>query len=228
MNTADAGREDGINVLIIAHVRLYRDGLASILAERQRFRIVHAADSCDVALQHARTTATDVVIIDMSMPGALDVVSALARDVPRARVVAFAVREDALQIITCVEAGAAGYVTCESSIDELVDVIESTVRGELSCSPRIAALFARRLTELAAVSEAVVGEPPLTGREWQVIRFVRDGLSNKEIGHELHIAEATVKNHVHHILEKLKVTTRRQAVARLAGTRAEPFHSLRA
>ena len=228
MNTPEAERDDGINVLIVAHVRLYRDGLASILAERRRFRIVGVADTCDVALQQACATATDVVMIDMSMPGALDAVAALARDVPRTRVVAFAVGEDASQIIACVEAGAAGYVTCESSIDDLVSVIESTVRGELPCSPRIAAQFARRLTELASVSEPAVGELPLTGREWQVIRLLREGLSNKEIGQSLHIAEATVKNHVHHLLEKLKVTTRRQAVARLARTRSELSSSLRA
>jgi two-component system nitrate/nitrite response regulator NarL len=96
-------------------------------------------------------------------------------------------------------------------------VVRSVTRGETLCSPRIAATLFRRVAALAA--DRRVGDERtlrrLTRRERQIVDLIADGLSNKEIAHRLQIEFATVKNHVHNILEKLQVTRRADAVAAL-------------
>jgi two-component system nitrate/nitrite response regulator NarL len=128
---------------------------------------------------------------------------------------AFAVEEVTSEILHCAEAGAAGYVTEDASIDDLVAAIESIAREELLCSPRIAAKLFGRLSESA---DRRATDPyqlrTLTSRERQVFDCIRLGHSNKEIARKLNIAEPTVKNHVHRLLEKLEVATRAQAAAR--------------
>lgn len=129
----------------------------------------------------------------------------------RCKILAFAVDEIGADIIECAEAGAAGYVTADASIDDLVMAIERIARSELVCSPRIAAQLFGRISERG--ERWSVEAKTLTSRERQVLECLRQGKSNKEIARTLNIAEATVKNHVHHLLEKLDVTTRAQAVA---------------
>jgi two-component system nitrate/nitrite response regulator NarL len=103
-------------------------------------------------------------------------------------------------------------VTANSSVTEFVQAIERTAAGELLCSPGIAAQLLRRAAHQPQPPGQAVG-PILTSREQQVLLLLKEGRSNKEIGSALNIAEATVKNHVHHVLEKLQVTTRSQAAA---------------
>jgi DNA-binding NarL/FixJ family response regulator len=128
------------------------------------------------------------------------------------KVLAFAVDENAADIIECAKAGAAGYVTADASIEALVLAIERIAREELVCSPRIAAQLFGRISEW---EEAWSGDvKTLTDRERQVLDCIRQGKSNKEIARHLNIAEPTVKNHVHHVLAKLDVSSRAQAAVR--------------
>jgi DNA-binding NarL/FixJ family response regulator len=209
-------------VLIVADVRLYREGLAALLNSRDGLHVSGTADDCATTLSEISTSAPDVAVIDITMPAALEIIVTLRGSASATKVIAFALHDDEAQIIACVEAGASGYVTCDSSLNVLVATIEGVARDELPCSPRIAATFVRRLAERAATREPPADAVTLTGRERQVLRLIREGLSNKEIGQALNIAEATVKNHVHHLLEKLDVSTRNQAVARV--TRALDPH----
>jgi DNA-binding NarL/FixJ family response regulator len=96
---------------------------------------------------------------------------------------------------------------------ELVEAIERTSAGELLCSPRIAAQLLRGAAHQASGLASRTADRILTGREQQVLSLLKQGCSNKQIAKELTVAEATVKNHVHHLLEKLHVTTRGQAAA---------------
>jgi DNA-binding NarL/FixJ family response regulator len=198
-----------IRTLIVIDVRLYREGLASTLRDHERLAVVGTAGSRAEALLAVATHAPQLVIIDVALRDALQLMSQLRAETPTTRIVAFAVEEDIAAILDCAEAGAAGFVTANASVDELVHAIERTIAGELLCSPRMAAELLRRAVHRSATPSAP--EPPpgvLTVREQQVLAFIQQGLSNKEIAAQLHIAEATVKNHVHHVLEKLDVPTR--------------------
>src|SRR5439155_827652 len=106
----------------------------------------------------------------------------------------------------------------EASIDDLVTVIESVARGEAICSPRVAAGLLRRVAALAAGHGGDLPRAQLTNREREIVRLIDNGLSNKEIARALGIEVATVKNHVHNILEKLQVHRRGEAAARVRGT----------
>jgi len=200
-----------IKVIVVAAVRLYRDGLASSLLTYRRLTILGTASSRVDATSKIAVLLPDVVVIDIAMPDALDLIRDLHVQVPSTRLVAFAVNEDVPTIVRCAEAGATSYVTVDASLDDFVSAIESSAVGELSCSPRIAAeLFSwlGKRSERKDVSDCV---ELLTNREHGVLAFITEGLSNKEIATQLNISEATVKNHVHRLLEKLHVDSRRQA-----------------
>ena len=108
-----------------------------------------------------------------------------------------------------------GYVSREDSLDDLVAVVESVGRGELLCSPRVAASLLRRVASRAGTRWDSAPTHHLTAREAQIGQLIQEGLSNKEIASRLGIEVTTAKNHVHNLLEKLQVHRRAEAVARL-------------
>ncbi|MBV9881173.1 MAG: response regulator transcription factor [Gemmatirosa sp.] len=199
-------------VLVIADVRLYRDGLADGLASHDRLAVLGAVRSGDEAMALLAATQPDVVVLDMAARDSLALVRAVRDTVPNAKTIAFAVEEVEHEILACVEAGVAGYVPCDGSLADVVAAIDSAMRDELVCSPRVAATLLRRATAVAAAPAA---SGLLTVREREIAGCIDRGFSNKEIARYLHIEVATVKNHVHSILDKLQVTTRAQAAAQL-------------
>jgi DNA-binding NarL/FixJ family response regulator len=147
---------------------------------------------------------------------------ALARDTPHARVVALAVPESERHVIACAEAGIVGYVAREASFTDLVAAIEGAARGEAHCSPRVAGGLLRRLGALSLERDQhEVGDARLTARELEIVGLIDRGLSNKEIATALSIGVPTVKNHVHHVLEKLGAERRSQAAARVRAMQHE-------
>jgi two-component system, NarL family, nitrate/nitrite response regulator NarL len=205
-------------VFILSDVKLYREGLALSLAQRPEVEVVAAcAPSAEALLQIVECGAT-VVLLDFVTPGALDIPKELNRLLPGIKVIAFAVSEVDNELIACAEAGIFGFVTRDGSVDDLVASILSTVRGEVLCSARLAGLLFQRVAALSGANHEAQ-QVVLTRREREIAELLGQGLSNKEIARSLRIAAATVKNHVHNILEKLNVTRRGEAAARLRGAR---------
>jgi DNA-binding NarL/FixJ family response regulator len=212
---SDAASESPVRVLIVADVRLYLEGMRASLSLRPRLLVVGAASTVDDALAVSSNTSPDIAIVDMATKDSLWIVRSLRRHTPAMRVVGFGVEEQEGEILACAEAGLAGYVPNDASLDDLVMRIESVHRGELMCTPRIAATLFRRLESNAPAVSAHPDGLALSVREREVLRLIDRGLSNKEIAVLLHIEVSTVKNHVHNLLDKLKVTSRSQAAARL-------------
>ncbi len=158
-----------------------------------------------------------VVLADTSVPGCISTIRDLAIRRRLARVVALSVPKTEHHIVECLEAGAVGYVVRDGSIQDIVYTIQRAVQGELLCEPRIAARLSRRAAGLAGGRGFVTGRC-LTERERQIIELIDQGLSNKEIARRLAIKIATVKNHVHNILQKLQVSRRGEAAAVMRGT----------
>lgn len=205
-------KQEPIRLLIAVAVRLYRDGLATTLSPHAHLRIDGIAGTPLETQRAARQLQPDVVIVDVSFDDILGLIRTVRAESPASRILAFAVQEDIRTILDYASAGADGFVTANGSVAELVEGIERTAAGELLCSPRIAAQLLRQAVHQANAS-ARVGDQILTVREQQVFSLLRRGRSNKEIAQDLTISEATVKNHVHHVLEKLQMTTRAQAAA---------------
>jgi DNA-binding NarL/FixJ family response regulator len=210
-----------IGLFVLAETRLYREGLVRALDEDERFRVVGSAADVPNALELVAGPAeqADVVLLDHAIPEGPEAVRQLRRASPGIRVLALAVREAEGDVIPWAEAGAAGFMPGDASLDDLAEGISAVAGGASPCSPRVAALLLDRVASLAERRRSTPPLGELTQRESDVARLLERGLSNKEIALELRIEVATVKNHVHNILEKLDVQRRGEAASVIrAGT----------
>lgn len=212
-----AGTRDRIRVVVVADMRFYRDTLTSGLGSCEQLALVGAASDGPQAVSLLPAASPHIVVLDMATRDSLKIVRAISAAAPAVKVIAFGVDEVDREILACAEAGVAGYVPCDASLESLVGTIESVARGELLCSARIAGILLHRVASLASGAATRAPQPPLTSREREVAALLNRGLSNKEIARLLSVEVTTVKNHVHHILEKLAVATRAQAAAQLRG-----------
>jgi DNA-binding NarL/FixJ family response regulator len=138
-----------IRVLIVAEIRLYREGLAAMLrAESESIDVVASAAGADDAVRALRELTPDVVLLDMAPDNAW-LVRALEAAVPRTRVVALAVPENEREVLACAEAGVAGFVTRDASVEDVAAAVESAARGEVLASPRMVATLFERIATLA-------------------------------------------------------------------------------
>jgi two-component system, NarL family, nitrate/nitrite response regulator NarL len=203
-----------IEIFVLVSVRLYRDGIADALQQDRRFRVVGSAASLDAARQalDTYTEAPDLALVDVDLEEGVDAARMLRSVWPGTTIVALAVRENDEDVVSWVEAGASGLVSREATLAELLNGVEAAARGEAFVSEPVAAALIRRVASVAG-ERTVANGTLLTRREREIVRLIGDGLSNKEIASSLQIELATVKNHVHNILEKLRVSSRTAAVA---------------
>ncbi|MBS1824067.1 MAG: response regulator transcription factor [Acidobacteria bacterium] len=202
-----------IRIVIAAPARFYREGIALILRDHARICVVGLAATAIQTVEVCANTRPDVVVLDWSMESCLDAVRNLATSVPSCKPVLLAVPDTESDLMACAEAGVHGYVTRESATDSLSRIIEATAGDELHCSSNFAYLLMKRVGQLAAQSRNASAAPLLTPREIEVLRQVEQGSSNKEIATHLGIEVATVKNHIHNLLEKLPARSRSEAAA---------------
>jgi two-component system, NarL family, nitrate/nitrite response regulator NarL len=204
-----------IRVLIVNQVSLTCDMFATVLSEQPDIEVV--GYSTNIAGALAKIDRCDVVVASTNLPedGAIELTRAIVRLEKSARVLIVGLSESRADIVRCIEAGAQGYVHREDSVDELIRNIRSIYKGEALVTPDIAAALMNRLAELAASIEVVrpasVETAKLTPREREVLRLIGRNYTNQDIANHLIIEVGTVKNHVHNILSKLKVNSRREA-----------------
>jgi two-component system, NarL family, nitrate/nitrite response regulator NarL len=210
-----------LRVLVVSDIGVVREGLHSVLARHDEVDVVGSTD-----LLHAKNESEqlhpDVVLFDAGRQGSVDLVKEIVASAPRAKVVAFGVKETDDEILALAAAGTAGYIRDNVRSGDIVRVLERVMSDELTCSPRAAASLYRRVGTLSRHSNVSVGSDnppadtmPLSRRELQIARLVDCGLTNKEIARQLGIEAATVKNHIHNICQKLNVHRRGEATARI-------------
>ena len=201
-------------VLIISDIRLYRDALRQSLSEGGVAE-VSGVSGCDAAPDQVQRLGPDVVVLDASEGlGAASLVRSLKALAPRLGIVVVTSVRDEAEFLVWAEAGASGYVDQNSSADDLAAAVQRAARGEVRCSPRLAALLTDRVAKLSAERVRNGDElGGLTPRERDVMALVAEGLSNKHIAQRLGISDTTTKNHVHNILDKLGLGSRGQAAA---------------
>lgn len=205
-----------IRVFILAEIRLYREGLAHVL--RHRVNVIGTGAAWEDAAPTLVALQPDIVLVDMATPRSFDAVREIVTSEPPVKVVALGVPNAEAELLACAEAGVSGYVTRDDSLETMVAAIESVARGELLCTPRMAAVLFERVSVLTT-SARPADAFRLTPREREIAELIDVGLSNKAIAQHLCIELPTVKNHVHNILEKLQVHRRGDAAARLRAGR---------
>jgi DNA-binding NarL/FixJ family response regulator len=209
-----------IRVCIVSNVRLHREGLAVLLRECPSIEVLGAI-SVQETLCVPPAVTTDVALVDLQSPGEPEIVGALRKVRAEMRIVAMGVRETASEVLACAAAGMDGYVPMDAALGDMVTAIENAVRGELTCSPKVAASL-YHCSGFRNLSTTVIANP-LTLRELQVADLVNRGCPTKEIAWRLGVQPCTAKNHIRNILHKLQVRRRGQAVAKLRTLIGERF-----
>jgi len=212
-----------IRVLIVEEVRALCEVIATVLRSEPDMEVTGCATNIDEAA--SQLGACDVVLVNTSMSteSSVRLIRALRKLGPRVKVVVMGLARSQHAILQCIEAGVAGYVLKDSSLDNLLKSIRAANNNEALVSPPLAAALMSYVAELVGfdpVAETDLCAPQsLTRREREVLTLVQQGLTNQEIAESLVIELGTVKNHVHNILRKLNVNSRRDAVhvSRLAG-----------
>jgi two-component system, NarL family, response regulator DegU len=210
-----------VRLAIVDDHELARDGLRDMLIDQPDFEVVGEAASGQEALSLCSRLHPDIVLMDVRMPDT-DGISAtkqIKRRHPKISVLMVTMHDNPDYLLEALKGGAAGYVLKDASQDEVVAAVRQVSEGE---SPLDTALAARLLKRL--VAEAVERSPlasrgapsvePLTPRELEVLGYTKLGLTNRQIGRELGISPGTVKRHIEHIIAKLGVSDRTQAVVR--------------
>jgi DNA-binding NarL/FixJ family response regulator len=197
---------------ILSDLRLLREGVAAALAQQPTVEVVGSSD-LSASPRGIAELAPDVLLLDITVPGNLNLSQPIRDAIPRAKVVCLGVAEIEPVVMACARAGVSGFVAPNGSVNDVLAAVHSAVRGELICSPRTAGILLNRVSALAVSRLVDESSDALTQREREIARFVGEGLSNKQIGSALGIQSATVKNHVHSILGKLKMRRRIEIVA---------------
>lgn len=211
-----------IRVLIIHRNCLFREGLAFVLAQQPTIAVVGSVAEASAVLGELEKLRPDVIILDLYLPGREGVEEAqrIRAVFPDAKIVIIGLDNAQSDILACIEAGGAGCLPQEASVEDLLNNIQAVAAGEALCSPKVAGLLFSRIREAGRERDLrqVSGLPEITRREHEIVRLIAEGLSNKEIAVRLQIEVQTVKNHVHNILDKLHLDDRR-AAARYARER---------
>lgn len=209
---------DPIRILVADDHPLFREGVTHSLASEPDLNVVGQAASGEEALRLARDLLPDVVLLDIGMPGwdGLAAAEKIATACPATRIVMLTVFEDEDKLLAAFKAGARGYVLKGVSARELANVVRAAAHGEVYVSPSLAAGI------MVALTRGRPADPleELTEREREVLHLVAEGLTNREIGERIHLAEKTVKHYMTNILGKLHVRSRVEA-ALLAARREQ-------
>src|SRR5262245_12292292 len=206
--------DDGLPVLLVDDNGGIRDAVASLLINEDGLGTVTATNLGPDTLHDVDESRPDIVLLPSLGARTVDLTRAITRRFPHIRVIVFGIKELAEPVTEVIEAGAAGYVREDASVDEFRDVVRLVARGEARVAPQIASSLFSRLAALAAASRATdqAKNVKLTPRELEILRLVAEGLTNKEIAARLHVEQQTIKNHMHNILERLRLNRRQQAV----------------
>ncbi len=197
-----------VKVLVVAEIRLYRDGVAEALRRLDDVEFVVAAATGVAAVLTARRVECDVVLLDMAVADSTQIVASLLTARPGLKVVALGVPEDGPEVVAFAEVGICGYVSRDASLVELADALRSAMRGEAPVSGKVAAGLLRHIAFHAHMQHARVTAHQLTPREREVLQLLQSGMTNRQIARALDLQLSTVKNHVHNVLTKFGVARR--------------------
>jgi len=200
---------DPIRVLIADDHPLFREGVAHSLSGKANITVIAQAETSEEALRLAREFLPDVILLDIAMPerGGLAIASEIAVACPATKIVMLTVSEHEDDLLSAFKAGARGYVLKGVSAQELANIISTVADGEVYVTPALAAGMLVEMTRGRPYDPLI----ELTEREREILQFVAKGLTNRQIGERLHLAEKTIKHYMTNVLGKLHVHSRLDA-----------------
>jgi DNA-binding NarL/FixJ family response regulator len=202
-----------IRVIVADDQRVVRDGLTILVGLIDDIEIVAAAGDGAEAVELARETEPDVVLMDLRMPelDGAEATRLIRSTLPQTQVLVLTTYADDASLFPALQAGARGYLTKDASAEEIETAIRAVAAGRTHLDPMIQQRLVAAIVDSHRSSVAdLPGE--LTAREVEVLKLIAAGLSNAEIAATLVVSVATVKTHVNHIFQKTGARDRAQAV----------------
>jgi NarL family two-component system response regulator LiaR len=207
---------DNIKILIVDDHPMMREALQTALADEPNLHVIGEASNGLEALQLVGKLEPDVVLMDLLMPGmdGLEAIAKLQESHPQVKIMVVTSLEDDEKILAAVQAGALGYFPKTAPRNYLLEAINKVADGVPYLPAGIAVKLFKGIREMRTPlpGRSAVDEP-LTSRQEEVLILIGEGKTDQEIGEILHLTEATVRSHVHRILQRLGAENRAQAVA---------------
>jgi two-component system nitrate/nitrite response regulator NarL len=203
---------DKSKLILVDDHPLLRKGVRQLVELEEDMEVIGEASNGADAIVLAQEIEADLVLLDLTMKG-MDGIETLQgmRDAGiSCRIVVFTVSDDTADVIAALKAGADGYLLKDMEPEKLVNRIREACSGKLVLSEELAEILAKSFRDDTAKSRGD-GYNSLTRREKEILKMIAEGLSNKMIGRQLNIVEATVKVHVKHLLKKLGLRSRVEA-----------------
>lgn len=206
-----------MNLVVVMRNLLSAECLGLALSYQAGLNAVLMSPSTSKLIYTLQAKKTDLILIDAELQHdlALTLTKLIVKKFPAVKVIVIGGLNQEGGILECIEAGAHGFFLKEASIADLTETIYITMRGEANCTPRLAYFLFSRLSELSRENSDLsrLQSFNLTSRELQVLSLVAEGLCNKQIAQHFNLSLHTVKNHVHNILEKLRLSNRSEIVS---------------
>lgn len=212
-------------VLLIEDNRFLREGITDILRSRGDFAVDARAGGDEATEQLGTTRRPDVILLDLGLEheNSLKLMVVLREHFPESRIIAMDIFPDHHDIVEFVRAGGCGFIVKNAPVEDYVKTIQAVAAGATVLPEVLTKSLFTQIVE--SVLTSGTGVPAhatqLTKREREIVDLISEGMSNKEIAQQLHIATFTVKSHVHNVLEKLELNTRLQIAAFVRHERPE-------
>lgn len=198
-------------VLLVDDHPVVREGVGAVLSSEPDLKIIGGVSSAEQAFKEIERLAPEVLVMDVRLPGmdGIEACASLLQTHPRLRIVILTRFPNESVMMRAFNAGAKGFVIKESDPDVLRQAVRMVAGGGTFVDPKVAG----RLVALATKGRRAKGPYGLTLQEMRVVELLPRGLSNREIGRELGVSEHTVKTHLRHAMQKMRVSDRAEAAA---------------
>jgi DNA-binding NarL/FixJ family response regulator len=205
-----------LRVLVVDDHPLFREGIVALVRTMAGVDVVGEAADGEQAVELARATEPDLVIMDLHMPGisGIEATRLILAERPATSVLVLTMLENDESVVSALRAGARGYIVKGAARAEIMRAVEAVSGGEVLLGPGIGDKVLGLFTKGSSRSGRVVPFPELTDRELEVLDLVARGHANGRIAQSLYLSEKTVRNSVSNILAKLGVSSRAEAIAR--------------
>jgi DNA-binding NarL/FixJ family response regulator len=207
--------EGCMKIIVVDDHILFREGITLQINRQADMSVVGVGGSVRDAADLARKLRPDLILMDFSLPDGtgLDAAQFILSEQPNAKIVFLTTHDDDERLFSAVRMGARGYLMKNIPVARLLAALRGVGRGEAAISRE---MTARLMDEFARANQPTAPMPSpfpgLTARELQVLRELATDATNREIADRLFISDNTVRNHMHNILEKMGVASRREAV----------------
>lgn len=198
-----------IKVLIVEDQLQILEQQKRLLQGFDEIEIVATARNGQDALEHCKTKAPDIVLLDLGLPDidGIEVTKKIKSQWPKIEILIFTIFDDEDRVLQAVRAGASGYLLKGVPADRIVEALKEVIQGGSIIQPQLARALLRRFQQPKAAIKS-----PLTPRESEILTLIAKGLSNRGAAESLNLSRATIRTHLEHIYAKLEVSNRTEAV----------------